>query len=51
MEKAKSIIVWHLKINSIRNNFIWVGNIVKAFDQFLISESKLDGTFPKYNPF
>ena len=43
---AKSIIVGHLNINSIRNKFIFAESIVKAFDLFLISESKLDSTFP-----
>ena len=42
---AKSIIVRHLNINSIRNKFIYAESIVKAFDLFLISESKLDSTF------
>ena len=43
---AKSIIVNHLNINSIRNKFIFAERIVKVFDLFLISESKLDSTFP-----
>ena len=46
VDNAKSIIVDHLNINSIRNKFILVESIVKAFDLFLISESKLDSTFP-----
>ena len=45
-ENAKSIIVGHLNINSIKNKFILAESIVKAFDFFLISESKLDSTFP-----
>ena len=36
----------HLNINSIRNEFVLVESIVKAFDLFLISESKLDSIFP-----
>ena len=43
---AKSIIVCHLNINSIRNKFTFAESIVKAFDLFLISESQLDSTFP-----
>ena len=43
---AKSITEGHLNINSIRNKFIFSEGIVKAFDSFLISESKLDSTFP-----
>ena len=43
---AKNTIIGHLNINSIRNKFDTLDNIVKAFDIFLISESKLDNTFP-----
>ena len=46
MDNAESIVVGHLNINSIRNKFILAESIVKAFDLFLISESKLDSTFP-----
>ena len=46
VDNAKSIIVGHLNINSIRTKFILAENIVKAFDLFLISESKLNGLFP-----
>ena len=42
---SKNIIIGHLDINSIRNKFDTLDNIVKAFDIFLISESKLDNTF------
>ena len=45
VENAKSIIVGHLNINSIRNKFILPERIVKVFDLFRISESKLDSTF------
>ena len=45
VDNAKSIIVDHLNISSIRNNFILAESIVKVFDLFLISESKLDSTF------
>ena len=44
VDNAKSIIVSHLNINSIRTKFILAESIVKAFDLFLIS--KLDSTFP-----
>ena len=43
---AKSIIVGDLNINSIRNKLILAESIVKAFDLFLFSESKLNGTLP-----
>ena len=39
-----------LNINSMRNKCIFVENIIKAFDIFLISESKLDRTYP-FNQF
>ena len=42
---ALNTIIRHLNINSMRNKFVLVQNIVKAFDIFLISESKLDCTF------
>ena len=45
VDNAKSIIVNHLNISSIRNKFILAESIVKVFDLFLISESKLDSTF------
>ena len=43
---AKNTIINHLNINSIRNKFDTLDNIVKAFDIFLISELKFDNTFP-----
>ena len=43
---AKSTIIDHLNINLIRNKFDTLDNIVKTFDIFVISESKLDNTFP-----
>ena len=43
---AKSTIIDHLNINSIRNKFDTLDNIVKTFDIFVISESKLNNTFP-----
>ena len=42
----KNTIIGHLNINSIRNKFDTLDNIEKAFDICLISESKLDNTFP-----
>ena len=43
---AKKTMIDHLNINSIRNKFVTLDNIVKTFDIFLISVSKLDNTFP-----
>ena len=44
-EHGKNMIC-HLNINSIRNKFGTLDEIVKAFNIFLISQSKLDNTFP-----
>ena len=46
IEHAKNNIICHLNINSIRNKFDMLDEIVKTFDIFLISEWKLDKTFP-----
>ena len=46
IEHAKNTIICHLNINSIRNKFRALDEIVRAFDIFLISESKLVKTFP-----
>ena len=43
---AKNAIIGHLNINSIRNEFDTLHNIVKGFHTCFISESKLDNTFP-----
>ena len=43
---AKNTTFSHVNINSIRNKFHTLDNIVKILDVFLISESKLDNTFP-----
>ena len=43
----KNVILGHLNINSIRNKFITVQDIIKPnLDIFLVSETKLDQTFP-----
>ena len=44
--KGLSMLISHLNIDSIRNKLDTLDEIVKAFDIFLISESKLDTTFP-----
>ena len=41
---ALNTITGHLNINSMRNTFVLVENIINTFDIFLISESKLDCT-------
>ena len=40
----KNLIIGHLNINSVRNIFEMIEEIIKNFDIFLISESKLDST-------
>ena len=45
-DNANKTIIGHLNINSFRNKFVFVEDIIKLFDVFLVSESKLDHTFP-----
>ena len=45
-ENYENLIIGHLNIKSIRNKFEMVAEIIKDFDIFLISESKLYSTFP-----
>ena len=40
------LIVSHLNINSIRNKFEMIPETLTYFDTILISESKIDSTFP-----
>ena len=44
-ENYKNLIIGHLNINSIRNKFEMIAEIIKGCDIFLTSESKLDLTF------
>ena len=45
-ENYKNLIIGHLNINSVRNKFEMIAEIIRDFDILLISESKLDSTFP-----
>ena len=46
-KKPKNIFLGHLNINSIKNKFESVWELIKdTFDIFLLSESKLDSSFP-----
>ena len=46
-KKPKSIFLGHLNKNSIKNKFEFVWELIKdTFDIFLVSESKLDSSFP-----
>ena len=46
LENFKNIFIDHLNINSIRNKFKMMADIISNFSIFLISESKLDSSFP-----
>ena len=46
LDNANNTIIGHLNINSFRNKFVFVEDIMTLFDVFLVSESKLDHTFP-----
>ena len=44
---ANQLIIGHLNIDSLRNKFEMLGDLIKAkIDMFLISETKLDSSFP-----
>ena len=45
-EHFNTSIAGHLNINSIRNKFEIIVETITNFDIFLISESKIDSTFP-----
>ena len=46
IENFKNTIIGHLNINSLRNKFVFAQDLIRNFDIFLISVSKLDYTFP-----
>ena len=46
LDNANNTIIGHLNINSFRNKFVFVKDVIKLFDVFLVSESKLNHTFP-----
>ena len=43
LDNANNTVIGHLNINSFRNKFVFVEDIIKLFDSFLVS--KLDLTF------
>ena len=46
-KKPENVFLRYLNINSIKNNFQSVWELIKdTFDIFLLSESKLDSSFP-----
>ena len=46
LDYANNTITDHLKINSFTNKFAFIEDIIKLSDVFLVSESKIDHTFP-----
>ena len=43
----KNLFFGHLNVNSIRNKFVTIQELIKrTFDTFLISETKIDDSFP-----
>ena len=46
LDNANNTVIGHLNINLFSNKFVFVKDIIKLFDAFLVSESKLDHTFP-----
>ena len=43
----KNLFFGHLNVNSIRNKFVSIQELIKrTFDVFLISETKIDDSFP-----
>ena len=44
IDNALNAMIGHLNINSIRKKIVLVDTIIKVFEIFLISESKLDNT-------
>ena len=46
LDNESNTIIGYLNINSLMNKFVFVEDIIKLFDMFLVSESKLDHTFP-----
>ena len=46
LDNANNTIIGYLNINSFRSKVVFVEDFIKRFDLFLVSESKLDHTFP-----
>ena len=45
-DNESNTVIVHLNVNSFRNKFVFVEDVIKLSDVFLVSESKLDHTFP-----
>ena len=46
LEHFNTLIAGHLNINSIKNKFETIAETITNFYTFLISEAKIDSTFP-----
>ena len=46
LDNPNNTIIGHSNINSFRNKFVFVEDIINLFDVFLVSESKLDRKSP-----
>ena len=47
LENPKNITLGHLNVNSLRNKFITIEELIKSkLDIFLVSETKIDHSFP-----
>ena len=47
LENPKNITISHLNVNSLRNKFISIEELIKSkLDIFLVSETKIDHSFP-----
>ena len=47
LENPKNITISHLNVNSLRNKFILIEELIKSkLDIFLVSETKIDHSFP-----
>ena len=50
IKNANRLIIGHLNVNSLRNKFEMLEELIKdKIDIFLISETKLDSSFPSGN--
>ena len=49
LDNINDAIIGQLNVNSFRNKFVFVGDIINLFDVLLVSESKLGHTFKNKN--
>ena len=46
VDSAKQTIIGYLNINSFRKKFVYFEDVIKLFNVFLVSESKLNKAYP-----